>query len=69
MNRPQRYVLVIRADRTVRVARKPRLRADEVGIAVDITYPEGWGTIVGNVDVTAPDFLPEVRFELTEPTP
>lgn len=64
----ERYVLVIRADRSVRVARKPRLGADEVGVRLSITFPEGWGRIVGNVEITAPEFKPEVRYEIETPT-
>jgi hypothetical protein len=54
------YILVIRADRSVRVARKPRLAQDEIGIRLKIAFPEGWGTIIDTIEITAPDFQPAV---------
>ena len=60
------YYLVIRADRTMRVAKKPRLQADEVAIRINVKFPEGWGHVIANLDITAPDFTPEVKYEQVE---
>ena len=57
-----RYFLVIMAAARA-VAKKPRLGADEVAVAINIEFPSGWGTTIGTVDITAPDFHPEVRYE------
>jgi hypothetical protein len=56
-------ILVIRADRSVRVARKPRLGPDEVGVRVNLAFPSNWGKVIGAIDVVVPDFAPEVRYE------
>jgi hypothetical protein len=48
--------LVVRANGEVRVTkRRPTLAADEVGMALNITMPDGWGRVVGSVDVTMPE--------------
>lgn len=45
--------LIIRADRTTRTThRTPRLRQDEVGIPLTITFPKGWGAIVDEQAIT-----------------
>ena len=62
----ERYTLVIKADRTVRIARRPRIGADEVGVRVNITFPQGWGQTIGSIDITAPDFMPEIKYEQVE---
>jgi hypothetical protein len=59
----QTVILVIRADRTTRVARKPRLAADEIGVRINLAFPDNWGKVVGDIDITVPDFTPEVRYE------
>jgi len=62
-----RYILVIRADRSVRIARKPRFGPDEVGVRINITFPGGWGTTVGEIDITAPDFQPTIEYVEVSP--
>ena len=47
--------LVIRSDGDVRVAKRPRIAADEVAVAVNIRMPGGWGQIVQTLDVEMPD--------------
>jgi len=67
MSRVKHY-LVIRADRTVRVTKRtPRLAADEVAIPINLTFPDHWGRVLTDaIDITVPDFAPEVRYEQTE---
>ena len=62
MGRTFKYVLVVRTDRTVRVARRPHLAIDEVGIDIYITFPGGWGQTVGRVNITAPEFTPTIEY-------
>jgi len=55
---------VIRADRTVRVAKKPRIAADEVAIPVDMNFPAHWGSVLTErITLNVPDFTPEVIHE------
>jgi hypothetical protein len=56
------YILVIGADRSVRVGKKPRLAWDEVGVRIAINFPEGWGKVIGNITVDAPEFDPNVTY-------
>ena len=58
-----RYFLVIKADRSMRVAKRPRLSADEIAVQINLTFPKDWGKVVGNIDITVPDFAPEVKYE------
>lgn len=59
--------LVIRSDRSCRIAKKPRLAADEVAIPVDLLFPNAWGTVLDQrITLTVPDFAPEVVHQ--EPT-
>lgn len=55
----QRVYLVIGADQRVRAAKRPQIRADEVAIAINLRFPDGWGRVVSTMDVTVPDFAPE----------
>lgn len=55
--------LVIGADRKVRVARRPQIRDDEIAIAINLTFPDTWGRVVSNVDITVPDFAPDVEVD------
>ena len=57
--------LVIGADRKVRVARRPQIRVDEIAIAINLTFPDTWGRVVSSIDITVPDFTPDV--EVDEP--
>jgi hypothetical protein len=61
------YYLVIRADRTVRIAKRPRIMADEVAIRIELDFPAGWGRVLADpIFITAPDFTPEVIYEQTD---
>lgn len=63
----QQFVLVIRADRQVRIAKKPRLGWDEIGIRLNIDFPENWGRIQqGSIDIDLPDFNPVVEADVDE---
>lgn len=55
MSSLQMVYLVVRSDGDVRVAKRPRIAADEVAIAVNIRFPAGWGQIVQTVDVQMPE--------------
>jgi len=54
--------LVIRADRSVRAVRRPRLAADEIAIPVRLVFPDSWGRIASAAAITfdVPDFTPAV---------
>jgi len=53
--------LVIRADRSMRVAKRPRVAVDEVAIRLRVNFPPNWGRVLeGEVVVDVPDFTPEV---------
>lgn len=57
----QAMFLVVRSDRTVRVAKKPRIAADEVAIPLDLHFPDWWGTVLDQrISIHVPDFVPEV---------
>jgi hypothetical protein len=62
-----RYLLVIRADQSVRIGKRPRIYADEIAIPIWLTFPDQWGRVLTDspVEVTVPDFAPEVRYEQT----
>ncbi len=47
--------LVVRADGDVRVAKRPRIAADEVAMKLNVTIPDGWGRVVGSLDVVVPE--------------
>ena len=58
----QRVYLVIGADQKVRAAKRPQIRADEVAVAINLTFPDTWGRVLPtSIDVTVPDFAPEVE--------
>jgi hypothetical protein len=56
----QTVYLVIRADRSVRAAKRPRLAADEVAISVTLEFPETWGRVIDSLRVAVPDFAPSL---------
>lgn len=63
----QTMYLVIRSDRSCRIAKKPRLAADEVAIPVDLIFPSSWGSVLNErITLTVPDFAPEVVHQRTE---
>lgn len=53
--------LVIRADRTMRVAKRPRLSWDETAIKLNVVFPDGWGKVSGELDMTLPEFTPTIE--------
>lgn len=60
----QTIYLVIRADRTVRAAKRPRLMADEIALKINLDFPATWGKVLTDeVTLTVPDFTPEVKYE------
>lgn len=57
----QTMFLVIRSDRTCRVAKKPRIAGDEIAIPVDLHFPDTWGHVLDErITLHVPDFVPEV---------
>lgn len=59
--------LVIGADKRVRVAVRPQIRADEVAIAIRLRFPDDWGRVVSTVDLIVPDFVPVVDLDEEAP--
>jgi len=59
--------LVVKADRSMRVARRPRIGPDEIGIRLRLDFPDGWGKVIADLSIEVPDFTPEVRYEQAEP--
>ncbi len=59
--------LVIKADRSIRVAKKPRLQPDEVAIRVVLDFPASWGTVLPDpITIAVPDFAPDVTYDPSE---
>lgn len=60
MSTRQRVYLVIGADRRIRAAKRPQIRADEIAIAIDLTFPGNWGRVQPqSIAADVPDFAPE----------
>jgi hypothetical protein len=61
----EKYLLVIRADRKVRIAKRPRIFADEIAIPIVLEFPTHWGRVLRDQEITieVPDFTPEVKYE------
>lgn len=59
----ERIYLVIGADRSVRVARRPRITRGEVAIPITLTFPDTWGRVLDGraVEVEVPDWTPGVE--------
>lgn len=58
--------LIIRADRYMRLGKRPpRLGVDEVAIRLNVAFPDDWGRILTEQDVTValPDFTPTVTLD------
>lgn len=55
MSRTQTVYLVVRSDGDVRVAKRPRVAADEIAVAINLTFSDGWGQITHAIDVQMPD--------------
>lgn len=60
-----RVYLVIGADKSVRASKRPQIKIDEVAIAINLEFPDGWGRVVGDtIDVQVPGLAPtEVSIE------
>lgn len=55
-----RKFLVVRADGEARVvARTPRLRLDEFAYRLNISIPDSWAAVVGDINIALPD--PDMR--------
>jgi hypothetical protein len=54
----QRVYLVISPGKDVRVAKRPRVGPHEVAVAINLTFPDSWGQIIGTLSVDVPDFAP-----------
>ena len=65
-----RYLLVISADQKVRIGKRPRVYADEIAIPITLTFPNHWGRVLTDqaITVEVPDFSPEVKYEIGEPS-
>jgi hypothetical protein len=59
----QKVYLVIGPDLSVRVAKRPRVGASEIAIAINLRFPDGWGRVVQTLNVDVPDFAPEVEVD------
>lgn len=52
-----RKFLIIKANGDARLTtRWPSLGNDEIAVRLNITMPEGWGKIQGEINVAMPDF-------------
>jgi hypothetical protein len=56
----ERVYLVIGVDRKVRAAKRPQIRTDEVAIAINLRFPDGWGDVIQTIALDVPDFAPQV---------
>lgn len=59
--------LIVKADRSVRIAKKPRINHDEVKIRVVLDFPGSWGREVAKVELKMPEFVPSVDIEVIDP--
>jgi len=53
--RKQLIYIVIRSDGEIRVAKRPRISADEVAVAISLNFPDGWGTVTQSFDIDMPE--------------
>jgi hypothetical protein len=59
--------LVVSADRKVRIAKRPKVYADEIAIPVILNFPDHWGRVLKDpIEINVPDFAPEVMYEQTD---
>lgn len=58
--------LVVKADRSMRIAKRPRLAADEVAIRLTINFPDAWGRVIADLTVDLPDEPPVATIEPVE---
>jgi hypothetical protein len=66
MVRTETVTLVIGADRSVRVGKRPRIQPWEVAVRLHLHFPDSWGRTIGSLDITVPDFATELRYEQVE---
>lgn len=64
--RKQTVYVVVRANGEVRAAKRPRLASDEIAIAVNLTFPDGWGRVTQAIDVDMPE-VPVAAAQEPEP--
>lgn len=62
----EKYLLVVSATHKVRIAKRPRLYADEIAIPVYLNFPKHWGRVLTDeaIEINIPDFTPEVIHEI-----
>lgn len=72
MSETQRVFLIIGANRTMRLMKVPRwasrswwtppkLKADEIAVAIDVRFPDGWGKVLPTaIAIDVPDDTPAV---------
>lgn len=73
----QRIFLVINADKSVRVAKRPQIRIDEIAFTITLRFPDNWGRVQLDADfvIDVPDFTPAVEIsdvmheQTVQPTP
>lgn len=66
MSRTRTVYLVVRSDGDVRVAKRPRVATDEIAVAINLTFPEGWGQITHAIDVQMPEPPVAAEVEATD---
>jgi hypothetical protein len=47
--------VVVRSDGEVKVAKRPRVARDEVAIALNLVFPDGWGQVTQSFDIEMPE--------------
>jgi hypothetical protein len=55
VSRIQTVYVVVRSDGEIRVAKRPRLNADEIAIALTLHFPDGWGRVTQNFTIEMPE--------------
>lgn len=53
--RLQVIYLVVRADGEIRVAKRPRVGTDEIAVRLNLTFPEGWGSVTNEINIEMPE--------------
>lgn len=64
-----RKFLIVRADGEARIVSRPpnRLRLDEFGYRLNITIPDSWAHVIGDINIALPDpdMKPTVEVDAT----
>lgn len=55
--------LVVGADKSVRAAKRPQIKPDEVAVEVTLTFPDTWGKVVKRLEVDVPDWTPQASVD------